>query len=134
MQKYISMKGGSATHRIEIAAILFVVVRNRDCQVVTRYQTYTLRTSLMALLDELPTEDFFQVHRTIVVNMKHITGLSRENVFIHEHCLPVGRSHYDELRGIFIDSFNEQQEKLPSKSRSGSIGKVKRVKADGKSG
>ena len=129
MQKYISMKNGPVTHRIEIAAILFVVVQKHNCQVVTRYQVYTMRCSLMALLEELPTEDFVQAHRSVVVNMNHVTGLSREHIFIHEHCLPVGRSHYDELREIFIASFNEQPEKRASRSRTGSVGKVKRVKS-----
>lgn len=132
MQKYISMKCGPVTYRIEIAAILFVVVRQRDCQVVTRYQVYTMRCSLIALLDELPAEDFLQAHRAVVVNMNHVTGLSREHVFIHEHCLPVGRSHYDELREIFIASFKMQPEKPPAMSRSGSVAKIKRVKTEEK--
>ena len=61
--------------------------------------------------------------------MNHVTGLSREHIFIHEHCMPVGGSYYDALREIFIASFNEQPGKQASESRSGSVGKVKRVKS-----
>lgn len=43
----------------------------------------------------------------------------------------MGRSYYDELPEDFIASFNEQKEKLPPKNRSGSVGKVKRVKTVG---
>jgi two-component system, LytTR family, response regulator len=94
---YIWIKDGSSMHRISFESILFVRVNGHYCKVHTSQLVYSIKCSLLELLDDLTPNYLTQVHRSFAVNMQQVTGFSRSEVFISTHHIPLGRGFYKEL-------------------------------------
>lgn len=72
--------------------ILFLKADGNYTKVVTHEKTYTLRSTLREMLDQLPG-GFSHIHRSYVVNEIHVTQRSRNQLLIGEHLIPISRSH-----------------------------------------
>lgn len=59
-------------------------------------RTRLTRNTMIKLNDQLPGDHFIRVHKTYVVNISYVTGISGSNVFIGQHKIPVGRIYKKE--------------------------------------
>lgn len=53
--------------------------------------------SLKEVQQKLPSSLFIQVHKSYIVAVSHIDTLTKEEINIKEHNIPVGRSYSDFL-------------------------------------
>jgi two-component system response regulator LytT len=56
-----------------------------------------IRSVITDIHEKLPSEDFIRVHRSFVVNKKHVTGYKSSMVYIKAIKLPVGRTYKEFL-------------------------------------
>lgn len=79
-----------------------------------RPQEYRIKESISAFEKKL-SDDFFRIHRSYLVSLKHITRISRTSVTLdvsmevehsmevgHSINLPLARGKYDEINEAFI--------------------------------
>lgn len=92
--KFIILKESGGLCKIEIDSILFVSVQDKHCQVVTRQFVCKANHPLHEIIGMLSRANFVQVHRSFVVNMNFVSGLSRQKIIIDEITIPVSRSCY----------------------------------------
>ncbi len=71
-------------------------------------QEYRIKESISAFEKKL-SADFFRIHRSYLVSLKHITRISRTSVSLdwdmeekHSIELPLARGKYDEINEAFI--------------------------------
>lgn len=63
---------------------------------------YKIRETISAFEKRL-TDDFFRIHRSYLVSLKHVTGISRTSVTLDgDMVLPLARGKYDALNRAFI--------------------------------
>lgn len=61
-------------------------------------KNYLIRSTLKDFLDKLPASQFFQVHRSYAVNMKHITAIEYQAVILGKVEVPLSRSYIGPLK------------------------------------
>ncbi|MFT5820797.1 MAG: two-component system response regulator LytT [Crocinitomix sp.] len=98
--KKIALKSGTITELVSIDEILYLKSEHVYVEVVLKNRTLLIRNSLKGLLAELPAKDFFQVHRSYAVNIKHILSFGAGILFLSGIEIPVSRSFQTELVGL----------------------------------
>ena len=78
--------------KIETDKILYLNSMQNYTQIVTTNQTHTTLMTLTEIEEHLPSSTFLRVHRSYLVNTSKITALSRTDLFINEHQIPIARN------------------------------------------
>ena len=58
--------------------------------------------TLKSILDQLPQEDFLQIHKSYIVNTKYITHIDGNTLYLNEISLPIARNRKEAILGIFL--------------------------------
>lgn len=77
------------------AFLHYIMIRTRD-------NAYKIKESISAFEQEL-SDDFYRIHRSYLVSLKHITKISRTSVNIGKTELPLSRGKYDDINRAFIE-------------------------------
>lgn len=93
---------GGETLRIYESDILYVESFLHYIVIQTRDKAYKIKENLSAFEQKL-SDDFYRVHRSYLVSLKHITGISRTSVSIGNTVLPLSRGKYDDIHRAFIE-------------------------------
>lgn len=65
-------------------------------------------TSFSSLVDETLSEDFFQCHRSYIINLNHVIQYSNHIVMLQDHTeLPVSRKYRTELTNHMIEHYKK---------------------------
>ena len=98
--RWVRASQGELTHQIPIEAVLYFHADDKYTCVQTAEAEYLIRSSIVELLPQLDPEQFWQVHRSTVVNLAHLAGTRRDatsRLFLrirgHERELPVSRAY-----------------------------------------
>lgn len=73
----------------------YIVIRTRD-------KEYKIKENISAFEQKL-SDDFYRIHRSYLVSLKHITRISRTSVHIGDTELPLSRGKYDDINRAFIE-------------------------------
>jgi two-component system LytT family response regulator len=94
-----------ATKVVHIDDILSIQADEGYTSIQTDGPSYLLNDSLAALVERLPNH-FIRVHRTTIVNVRHVTELSKGNDFVYlgkkRHEISISRRHLREFRRRLI--------------------------------
>ena len=77
------------------AFLHYIVIHTKD-------KEYRIKENISSLEEKL-SGDFYRIHRSYVVSLKHITRISRTSVNIGNTQLPLSRGKYDDINRAFID-------------------------------
>lgn len=77
------------------AFLHYIVIHTKD-------KEYRIKENISAFEEKL-SGDFYRIHRSYVVSLKHITKISRRSVNIGDTELPLSRGKYDDVNRAFID-------------------------------
>lgn len=58
------------------------------------------KSTLKAIEEKLPTQQFMRVHKSFIVNLDKIESIRSQNIFIGEHHVPVSDGHLETLMQI----------------------------------
>lgn len=77
--------------------ILYIESDKKYCTIITTTKKYVLRTALKNLYEQLKGNDFIRIHRSYLINKRHITQIDtqQQNILIGEKEISIGR-HYQE--------------------------------------
>jgi len=59
-----------------------------------------IHTTLKKLIEKLPSDLFFQVHRSFIVNLKKIVDIEESTIVIGRDVIPISKSNKKPLRDI----------------------------------
>ena len=77
--RWIQCSTGSTTQLIDVKDILFFRSDEKYTRVRTREQDAVIRTPIRELLPRLDEQQFWQIHRSTIVNVAAITGVTRDD-------------------------------------------------------
>jgi DNA-binding LytR/AlgR family response regulator len=69
---------GNAIQLVPVAEVLYFEAADKYVRVVTAQREYLIRTSLRELLPQLDEQDFWQIHRSVVVRVAAIESAARD--------------------------------------------------------
>ncbi len=98
---------GTVLHRVPVADVLFFAAADKYVRVVTQEREYLIRTPIKALLPQLDADQFWQIHRSTVVQASAIAQASRDaqgKIWLrlkhHPEPLVVSRLHTDLFKAM----------------------------------
>ncbi|WP_031425260.1 LytR/AlgR family response regulator transcription factor [Flavimarina sp. Hel_I_48] len=83
--------------KIDMNRIYLIEAKGDYILVKTFDQNYTVHSTLKKIEEKLPTELFLKVHRSFIINAKHIIDIEDNSVLIEKDVVPVSRSNRPEL-------------------------------------
>ncbi|MCM1188117.1 MAG: LytTR family DNA-binding domain-containing protein [bacterium] len=93
---------GEGEIKIPLAEILYAEAQNVYTAVYTETGNYRTRMALGKFVNQLD-DTFFRVHRSYVVNLKHIRKITRtEAAMMNGDLVPISRGMYDTLHAAVI--------------------------------
>ena len=98
--RYVRASQGELTHQIDVAEVLFFRADDKYTCVQTTSGEHLIRTPIAELAAQLDPEQFWQVHRSTLINLRFVAGTRRDELsrlFVrlhgHELELPVSRAY-----------------------------------------
>lgn len=98
--RYVRASQGEITHQIDVADVLYFRADDKYTCVQTAAGEHLIRTPIAELATQLDPDQFWQVHRSTLINLRFVAGtrrdeLSRLFVRLHGHAveLPVSRAY-----------------------------------------
>jgi DNA-binding LytR/AlgR family response regulator len=105
--QWIQASVGSSIQMIPVDEVLFFISDEKYTRVQTATLEALIRKPIKELIDELDPEQFWQIHRSTLVNVKAIAGVSRDfrgrqlvAVKGHKEQLEVSRSYLGLFKGM----------------------------------
>lgn len=76
--RYVRAAQGDITHQIAVEDVLFFQADDKYTVVQTANGEHLLRTPIIDLVEQLDPNQFWQVHRSTLVNLNHLAGTRRD--------------------------------------------------------
>lgn len=95
--KYLSLKEGYQYHKILFEDILYLKSDNVYVEIHTLDKKHLQRIKLMTIECELPNEGFIRIHRSYIINAKHIQKTSSSTVTINGKELPLSKNFKEDI-------------------------------------
>ncbi|WP_026915858.1 LytR/AlgR family response regulator transcription factor [Christiangramia portivictoriae] len=83
--------------KIDIPSIYLIEAKGDYIQIKTFEKNYTVHSTLKKIENKLPDDLFLKIHRSYVINTKHIIDIEDNSVLIEKDVVPVSRSNRPEL-------------------------------------
>lgn len=83
---------------VKLDEILFVEAMDNYIKIHTRSNCHIVLRKLKSILEELPQEDFIQVHKSFIVSLLKIDFIRRNQITIGSNTIPIGRVFHDSFR------------------------------------
>jgi DNA-binding LytR/AlgR family response regulator len=77
--RWIRASQGELTHQVAVADVLFFHADDKYTCVRTAQAEYLIRTPIADLAAQLDGQQFWQVHRSTIVNLAHLAGTRRDD-------------------------------------------------------
>lgn len=83
--------------KIETNSIYLIEAKGDYILIKTDKKDYMVHSTLKKIEEKLPMDSFLKIHRSYVINTKHIIDIEDNSVLIDKHVIPVSRSNRPEL-------------------------------------
>ncbi len=83
--------------KVNIPSIYLIEAKGDYINIKTEEKNYIVHSTLKKIEDKLPSDTFFKVHRSFVINISEIIDIEDNTVLIKKEVIPVSRSNKSEL-------------------------------------
>jgi DNA-binding LytR/AlgR family response regulator len=103
MESHLVLRDKGRLVKVSANEIRYLEADDNYVLVHTLSQRYVVTGTLAAVEERLASEHFMRIHRSYVVDLRRITGLSEREVLLGPTRLPVGRTYKDPLKQRWMD-------------------------------
>ncbi len=93
----ITAISGGRVVNILFAEITHVSKYGNESVIYTVNNSYRTYHSLKSLLTDLPVNDFFQVHQSHIVSLRHMAGVRKGRLIVGDYYVPLSKNYKVEL-------------------------------------
>lgn len=83
--------------KVNIADILFAEANDNYTNLYTVAHKYLVSTTLKKVEEKLAQFNFCRVHRSYLINLKHIDKIFQDDVYLKQHRVPISRKYKEDL-------------------------------------
>ena len=94
------IKSGYDQVRVALQDILFVESAGNYMQFITTAGKVLSRLTMVEALTLLPTQQFYRVHRSYIVNRNRIDRIEKTQLWVGDFCVPIGAGYAQALDQI----------------------------------
>ncbi len=77
--------------RVLFTEIIRISKQGYETRIITTWGEYKTMYSLQEILNELPVNDFFRVHRSHIIPLRMITGIKKNRIMMGDTKVPVSK-------------------------------------------
>lgn len=97
MTDALFIKQDSLYVKIYFKDILYIKSEGVYAEIFTKQKKYLIRETLKKLLEILPPDSFFQIHRSNIINLNYITAVNTEYVIVENETIPMSKNSREEF-------------------------------------
>lgn len=83
--------------KLDLKQVYFFKAQGDYVQILLEKGEYLVHTTLSNVLDKLPSDSFFQVHRSYIINLSKIIDIQDNTVLIDKTVIPISRNKKADL-------------------------------------
>lgn len=97
LSDYIYVSVDRRLVKVNISSIYLIEAKGDYINIKTNDKNYIVHSTLKKIEDKLPSNMFFKVHRSYIINFSEIVDIEDNSVLIRQNVIPVSRSNKSEL-------------------------------------
>ncbi|MBW1298991.1 LytR/AlgR family response regulator transcription factor [Aquimarina litoralis] len=86
--------------QVKTEDILFIEATGNYIKVVTTKAEIQVREKISDMLSLLPTDEFFQTHKSFIIAKKHINEIEGNRILIQDYIIPIGKVYKNNLKAF----------------------------------
>lgn len=94
---HLFVKVKNRLEKVQFDDIRYIEANDIYSTLVTQDQKLVLSYSLKTLEDKIPRDSLMRVHRSFIVNLKHIKSIEDNYLLIGQKDIPIGKTYREEL-------------------------------------
>jgi DNA-binding LytR/AlgR family response regulator len=94
--QFIIVKSDKKNHKLKVSDILYVESLDDYIKIHLQNKSLVCYLRLNAIEEQLNSTDFTRVHRSFIINIRHVSAFTHYQVEIAGKLIPVGRKYKDE--------------------------------------
>jgi len=98
---FLFIKEGSLITKIPHSEILWLEADGNYIDIHTTEKKHVIRSALKEVMQKLPIEQFFQIHKSFLVNIHHVKSVDNNLVYLASQQLPLGRLYKEGFLKLF---------------------------------
>jgi len=95
--QYLFVKTDSKLEKVNFAEILFVEAMENYVGIYLAGKKLIIHSTLKALQEKLPVQDFLQPHKSYLINLNHINSIEGNMLHIGEYQVPISKYQKEEV-------------------------------------
>lgn len=100
------LKNGNTAQNVLSDDIVYIETLGRSTKVVTTKGEFISENKLDFWKNKLVASFFYRVHKSFIINMKHISDYKRDTVgLLNKYSIPIAYRKQADFRGFFFDYF-----------------------------
>lgn len=97
LSEYLYVNVDKRLVKVDIASIYLIEAKGDYINIKTDDKNFLVHSTLKKIEDKLPSNMFFKVHRSFIINFSEIIDIEDNSVLIRQVVVPVSRSKKSEL-------------------------------------
>lgn len=94
----IFFKSGTLIHKVDVSEITWLEKKGNYFELNTKAgNRILLRANFADLFEKLPAKNFFRVHKSYIVNLRHVETIESSYIQVNKRRIPVSSSFKDEF-------------------------------------
>lgn len=94
---FLIIKDNATTIKLVLQDILFIESNGNYINIHTYKEKIVVRNSLEWIESELPEQHFFRIHRSFIVNKRHLQRVTSKTAFVGENEIPISRTNLSKV-------------------------------------
>jgi DNA-binding LytR/AlgR family response regulator len=100
---FIFLKVGRELLQFNLNDIIYIEALASFTKVFTSEKVTVISESISELHAKLPKDSFLRIHKSYLVPLKKVIGISTKNVILENHKIPLGLTYRENIEKIFAD-------------------------------
>lgn len=102
-EEFLFVKAGTDYQKIELAEIRFIKSNGDYTQLFMQKGKHLVSQSLKHWIEKLNPKWFCQIHKSYLINIRHIHKVSGNQVYIGDNMLPIGRTFKENFFNNYLE-------------------------------
>lgn len=94
---FLYIRQGDGFQKISWPEIRYIEGMQNYVKLHFKDQVLVIHQTVLSLVDKLPKEHFFRIHKSYVVNISHIESINGNRLFVSGQQLPISRTYRESL-------------------------------------
>lgn len=96
-KKYIFIKEKSQLIKVDLSEVFLIQALGDYVTFQSANKKYIVHSSMKSIEARIPEEDFVRVHRSFIINLKHVKSMEDSTLAVGDKVIPISKSYRSKL-------------------------------------